>query len=65
MKCEVCKRESKMFWTDKEHLNGHSESFWTNDKGQAVCMKCLGHEPMSLQQLNRERQIKYNKTHKL
>ena len=62
MKCENCNREAKMFWKDKSHLNGHSETFWTAPDGKQVCIDCLieltGRYPKTLQELNNERKQK-------
>ena len=62
MKCGNCNREAKMFWKDKEHLNGSSETFWTAPDGQTVCIDCLikltGRYPKTLQELNNERKQK-------
>ena len=59
MKCEKCNREAKMFWKDKECLNGSSETFWTAPSGHMVCIDCLikltGRYPKTLQELNNER----------
>lgn len=58
MKCELCHREAKMFWKDKEHKNGRSETFYTNFDNQTVCIDCLGYVPKSLTELNEERKLK-------
>ena len=57
MKCALCKREAIVIWKDKEQLNGRSETFYSNSEGLIVCIKCLGHKPKTLTQLNEERKI--------
>lgn len=53
--CELCGKNPKMFWKDKERKNGRSETFYTNKAGQMVCIDCLGYTPKTLHQLNEER----------
>lgn len=59
MTCDICHKEPEMYWKDKEHKNGHSETFYTNTKGQTVCASCLTGKEVSsfkgLHDLNNER----------
>lgn len=59
MKCEICKKEAKMYWKDKERKNGKSEIFYTNKAGQSVCIHCLTDEEVNnfrgLHELNEQR----------
>lgn len=64
MKCEKCGRRPRMYWRDYAKTTGHSEPFYTNNKGQQVCINCCDITPQSLIELNEKRKNIFYKTKK-